>query len=799
MPNKTRSSYKTERKPKDFPLHFDVSTGLKRVLGRELITHDEVAIFELVKNSFDAGADTVHLFFGNNTVVVADNGSGMSHDDLVSKWLFVAYSSKRDETREKDFRDLAAERNHYAGSKGIGRFSSDRIGGELVLQTRPKVRKEKTVHTLTIDWDRFERNDKEHFEHVPVQYEAGDRFQVPKDLRKFGDQLNHGTVLEIRKLRSKWTRKELIGLKSSLAKLINPFGVKSDRFSIFITAPEELAEDKRKQDEARKNKKELPNREIVNGQVGNFIFADLQKRTTFINVSIADGEILTSLTDRGELIYRIREPNPYPKLDHSDFSCEMYYLNHAAKVTFALKVGVPSVQFGSVFLFRNGFRVYPIGEDGDDWFGFDRRKQQGYSRFLGTREIIGRVDVSGSDDDFQEASSRNQGLIETPAVRQLHRAVMDHCLKRLEKYVVPVSWSDKADADAEDLSRLLTDPGRARVSEAIANLVGNRKVQLVDYSKRLVGLINERSKEFETSLASLKSIAAKTKDNDLLSKIERAEKRFNELKKSESEARKVADRERAAAAAATERAETAEAAARHEQRRSHFLESVVSLDASTILNLHHQVTIYAVDIAQQIENLLSDTADQKSVSRETLLKAVEQVAFLNRKVLAITRFAAKANFTLDSERIETDLATFVTEYIDSIARVAGSARTRIEVKNEHPGMRLRFNPIDISIVVDNLISNAKRAKASRVRFELTPLNKSGLAIRVSDNGVGLARGADPNRIFEMGYTTTRGSGLGLYHVRQVLGEMGGSIELTKNNGEPGACFLIKLSPEKKGK
>ena len=37
-------------------LHFDVSTGLKRVIGRDLITDDEVAIFELVKNSFDANA-----------------------------------------------------------------------------------------------------------------------------------------------------------------------------------------------------------------------------------------------------------------------------------------------------------------------------------------------------------------------------------------------------------------------------------------------------------------------------------------------------------------------------------------------------------------------------------------------------------------------------------------------------------------------------------------------------------------------------------------------------------------------
>ncbi|MHB1241353.1 MAG: ATP-binding protein, partial [Gammaproteobacteria bacterium] len=66
-------------------LHFDVSTGLKRVLGRELITDDEVAIFELVKNSFDAGADSVQLYFGDEAIVVADNGSGMSYEDLRDK------------------------------------------------------------------------------------------------------------------------------------------------------------------------------------------------------------------------------------------------------------------------------------------------------------------------------------------------------------------------------------------------------------------------------------------------------------------------------------------------------------------------------------------------------------------------------------------------------------------------------------------------------------------------------------------------------------------------------------------
>jgi signal transduction histidine kinase len=72
-------------------------------------------------------------------------------------------------------------------------------------------------------------------------------------------------------------------------------------------------------------------------------------------------------------------------------------------------------------------------------------------------------------------------------------------------------------------------------------------------------------------------------------------------------------------------------------------------------------------------------------------------------------------------------------------------------------------------------------------------------VRVSDNGAGLARGASKDRIFEMGYTTTKGSGLGLYHVRQVLGEIGGSIELEEDSPAKGASFIIKLPGSKKAK
>src|SRR3989338_10340450 len=81
-------------------IRFKISSGLKNLIGRELITDELIAIFELVKNSFDAHANTVTITFenllgeNNSKITITDNGKGMSYDDLINKWLFVAYSAK---------------------------------------------------------------------------------------------------------------------------------------------------------------------------------------------------------------------------------------------------------------------------------------------------------------------------------------------------------------------------------------------------------------------------------------------------------------------------------------------------------------------------------------------------------------------------------------------------------------------------------------------------------------------------------------------------------------------------------
>ena len=203
---------------------FRISTGLKDLIGKDLITDDFVAIFELVKNSFDAHAQTVTLSFSRDSVVITDDGKGMSPSDIQNKWLFIAYSAKRDGTEDDDYRHkLRRPPRTYAGSKGVGRFSCDRLGERLILYSRAEGH---AVQVLTIDWTAYEQDLKQEFVTIEAELSQIDGFPphlstAPRDT---------GTVLVIKQLRTSWARTKLKRLKRELAKLINPFSADSPRF-----------------------------------------------------------------------------------------------------------------------------------------------------------------------------------------------------------------------------------------------------------------------------------------------------------------------------------------------------------------------------------------------------------------------------------------------------------------------------------------------------------------------------------------------------------------------------------------
>ncbi len=783
-------------------LFFRVSSGLKNIIGKDLITNDFVAIFELVKNSFDAHASLVQVYFDGDELVIADDGKGMSLEDLVNKWLFVAYSAKRDGTEDavdgSDYRDRIRPRQSYAGSKGVGRFSCDRLGARLVLQSR--VRGATAGDQVEVDWSLFEDNDQQEFARIPTEHTIIDKLDLPEGLVV----PEHGTVLRIQALRETWDRNRLLDLKAALSKLINPHADRASAFGISIVAPGELEADHRALGYVPDDMNEIPEdayRLVANGPVKNFIFQTLRQKTTYLTVEVeGDGQHLVSeLVDRGESVYRIREPNPYPLLARSGFSCTLFFLNQSAKLTFARRMGFPSTQFGSVFLFRNGFRVFPVGEDGDDTFGLDRRKQQGYSRYLGTRELIGRIDIAGDDADFKESSSRDQGLIHTPAYEELLDCFHEKCLKRMERYVVDISWKDKADKNFEDVTRMLGDKASARITDMVARLSNGEGVELLDYNPRMIRILNERSEDFGESLAALRNLVRHSPDAELSSRLDVAQARFDELQAAEAQARQQADHERAAREEAERRARYAEAesaaaklALEEEQKRGLFLTSISNVEVETMVNLHHQIVIYAADIQITTSNQLEKLHHGEAIPDDYLRDTFEHIAFKTQQVLAVSRFASKANFRLDSERLEADLASYILQYLQHVSPMFEGDGIDIHCTSSATGLQARFKPIEISMILDNLINNAKKMGALRIDFDLSQPRPNEVVIQVTDDGPGVPKTIQPpSRIFEKGVTTTEGSGLGLFYVRYMLDQMGASIDLDESHHD-GARFIMRI-------
>ena len=759
--------------------HFKVSSGLKDLIGRDLITNDFVAMFELVKNSFDAHATSVRLFFENDKIVISDNGKGMSRDDILKKWLFVAYSAKRDGTEDQDYHSEAGPQDQpFAGSKGIGRFACDRLGKQLFIFSRAA---SSPIQELEIDWTHFEGDAQQIFGDVGLEIRETEEFPEPH-LKPDGDT---GTVLEIRGLRSEWNRDRLLRLKRELARLINPFAPHSQQLQIELLVPDEKAMDDDQKQRWEKENKDKNSQELVNGKIENTILDVLRDRTTSIHIKLTDnGEsIRSTLRDRGENIYSIKESNTYDGLKETGLEAEIYYLNRGAKKLFAHRMGLPSVQFGSIFLFRNGFRVFPIGQETDDFFGLVRRKQQGVRRFLGSRDLIGRVEIEGVE-GFDEATSRDQGLIRTIQVEQLIKCIREKCIVRLERYVVDITWKDRFDNDQEDISRMKRDESSALITLLVSRLAATKGLELLDYNPQLVRIVDEKSTDFEVSHKALELLAEKTGDPALIERASAASKRIDELRAEKAEALQ-AERRAVVRAKTAEKAE-ASAKARYKEEREHnqFLMAASSLDHDIIINLHHQIIMHASDVHNGVKRMMRKLRKRAPANKDDWIDFLDNVSFHNSQILTASRFATKSGYKQQLAEIQDNIVIYIRDYIMTISSLWAPRGINVEVQDDGGTMERSFRPIEVGIVIDNLVSNAAKARASRIEFFLEVVKgaKPELSITVADDGDGWPQSLVPlNRVFEKGITTTDGSGLGLFHVRQVVEGMGGII---KASSEP---------------
>lgn len=741
-------------------VQFKISSALKNLIGKELITDEYVAVFELVKNSFDANAKKVKVIFENqynpqtSRILIWDDGRGMTLDDLQNKWLFVGYSAKKDGSEDKDYRDKLKNKRTFAGAKGVGRFSCDRLGAHLELFTK---KESGCYENLSINWTDFEEDAKKEFMNIRVLHQtlANSPFQG----------FESGTILVISQLRDQWDRERILTLKNSLEKLINPNQAnEDDSFQIEI-----IAEDERLQDQ-----KELSENKKVNGVVKNFIFEKLGLKTTHIKVEIIEngGVVKTSLVDRGREIYWIKERNTYTLL--SDINIQLFQLNRAAKYNFTKQMQIEPVKYGSVFIYKNGFRIYPFGEEGDDSLGIDRRKQQGYNRFLGTRDLIGRIEVRGDQVDLKETTSRDGGFIKNDTYKELIDFFYDKALRRLERYVVDViKWGDeRVNKETGEVSPELTpEDVKKEILEIISNLTRSNNIIDVGYDQDFLDIYSEVQSRSVTQIArNIMRAAERTNDPEIIhqakSHVSQVEKLLSAKKEAENETEFVKKEK-----------DQIEKKLSQKTKQVLFLQSIDNLDKDRIVQYHHDIGVHSGTIQNWIDKIAKKINKEQHLSTEELIRFLEAISRANKKILAISRFATKANFNTTGEVLEADIIEYMSQYVSKILPEFYHD-LNFHCEGSQNDYIMRFKPLEMSLLLDNLVSNSIKANAHNFNIEFK-IKDSILYITIYDDGTGLSPAIqNPDSIFEKGITTTSGSGLGLYNVHHLITkEMGGEIAL----------------------
>lgn len=267
-------------------IKFNVSSKTARLIGRENISDSNGAIIELIKNAYDADADTVivdfsipfenvpyelsfdeikkyinisekeiilscynqgeralikkdnlsetnegllkKIFFNKNRIIIFDNGSGMNEEIMKTVWMNIG-------TDDKEVRAESAKGRLKTGAKGIGRFALEKLSNKTIVYS--KMKNDKIVH-WELDWSQFESE--KLLDDIKAEIEVLDsnfeeiikKYTSIELLKKNNTDISSGTLIILEGTRENWNDKIFSRINNNL-KSINPFG-NVDTFNVYV-------------------------------------------------------------------------------------------------------------------------------------------------------------------------------------------------------------------------------------------------------------------------------------------------------------------------------------------------------------------------------------------------------------------------------------------------------------------------------------------------------------------------------------------------------------------------------------
>lgn len=408
-------------------------------IGRELIQDKYAAIVELVKNAYDADSPDVNITFKVSsdrlsfTITIEDHGHGMSRDIVINKWMVPSTDDKlKRKYSPGRIIDGESVKRIMQGRKGVGRYAASILGKDLLLETTTSEGDKTTVY---IEWSSFAAA--EYLDEVEVLIETAKTTDVP------------GTKLTIScdaDLISEWTKKDIKKnrnqfdtLKYELKKLISPVSV--------VTSEIELKDDfdinliidgvyDRQDLLIQETIEPFPIFDLfdykISGHIGKdgkgrLIYSLQKARNTTEEVIKFD---LGTNTGCGELYFDIRvydrEKQAIETLISRGLKDDMgnYLGNLEARRVLNDSNGVG--------VYRNGFRIRPLGDPDFDWLELNRQRVQSPSMKISSNQAIGYVTIRSEEQSGLIEKSARDGLRENTAFEQL-KTITQKVIAELEK------------------------------------------------------------------------------------------------------------------------------------------------------------------------------------------------------------------------------------------------------------------------------------------------------------------------------------------------------------------------------
>ena len=386
---------------------FTIDAGLIQRLGYELVGRAETAVSELIKNSYDADAtivdvDFVDSFQSGGTLIISDNGCGMSDNQLVNGFMRISSTDKIHNPISQKYKRTKA------GRKGIGRFATQRLGEKLTIITQTK--EATRALQLVIDWSKYTID--------------RDLSEITFPIQEIDKTKNEGTTLIIEMLRDGWT-------EASIKRVY--------RYVLDLFQPDYLSERSKNYNSAIQNEESF--KVNFNNIIGNVEVPIINENITIFNKSLAvfDGYIDKQHYGSVHIKSESLELDDIIKIDYSSekrylgledvhfkiyyfiYSREQYYKGRVSNLELRNLQEMSKTASG-VRLYRNGFRVLPYGEPTDDWTNIDRRwaSESGFVNVpLNNKNLYGFVEITDPEGKIFEETSSREGLIENEAFLQL--------------------------------------------------------------------------------------------------------------------------------------------------------------------------------------------------------------------------------------------------------------------------------------------------------------------------------------------------------------------------------------------